>query len=302
MLTTRRLFSLGALGLFAFALPASAVVIDGTADGDYGSALSVQITETGFGDSDLGLPDFANGSELDQGFGTIRDGSLFLLLAGNLESNFNKLDPFIDSGPGGQNTLRGDNANVDFDGLNRMGDDGSGNGLTFDTGFESDYWFSCTGGNMPYQLFANFAETLTGGGGSGGYLGETTAQSDGTLSGGTNPNGIKVTIDNSNTGGVDGGCDASSGAGVTTGIEIEIPLAAIGNPTGCVRVSAFVNGSGHDFLSNQVLGPVPVGTCNLGEPRLVNFNQYPGDQHFTVCESTVAVEEQLWGQVKNLYR
>lgn len=260
------------------AAPAMATIaVDGTAEGTYGAALSVQTLQTQFGDNNLGVVDYANGSELDAAYATIKGGNLYLTLAGNLESNFNKLEIFIDSRAGaGQNQLRSDNPDVDFNGLNRMA------GLTFDTGFAPDYWLSVTGGGGPYQMYTNFAELLTGGGGSGGYLGQTGAVSDGTLGGGSNPFGILGTINNINTGGVSGGTGPSSGAGVTTGVEFCIPLAAIGDPTGPICISAFINGGGHDYLANQVLGPLPDGTGNLGEPSLVNFNDHAGDQYFCV--------------------
>jgi hypothetical protein len=113
--------------------------IDGTRDALYGSPIVVQNTQTGFGDSNLGQVDYANGSELDAAYAYVDMSSqtLYLFLAGNLESNFNKLEIFFDTVAGGQNRLRGDNSGVDFGGLNRMGDDGSGNGLTFDQGLRS---------------------------------------------------------------------------------------------------------------------------------------------------------------------
>ncbi|MBC7834928.1 MAG: hypothetical protein H7Y88_07485 [Phycisphaerales bacterium] len=156
-----------------------ASVMDGDLGSDpYGPPLFIQDTPTGFGDANLGTIDFANGSEMDGMYGYIASQGgqnfLYLVMTGNLESNFNKLEVFIDSAPGGQNTLRGDNPNVDFNGLNRMGDDGSGNGLTFDAGFEADYYLTFTGGNSggSYATFANFAELLTAGGGSGSFIGQ----------------------------------------------------------------------------------------------------------------------------------
>lgn len=276
------LLALAALSVVALAQP----TIDGTRDALYGSALVVQNTQTGFGDSNLGQVDFANGSELDAAYAYVDTSTqiLYLFLAGNLESNFNKLEIFFDTVTGGQNRLRGDNANVDFNGLNRMGDDGSGNGLTFDADFEADYWIGITGGGNPYALYANWAELLTNGTGQGYYLGTTGAASNGVLSGGTNPSGIRVTINNSNTGGVEAGSGLASGNGstVTTGIELAIPFAAVGitgSPT--IKISAFINGAGHDFLSNQVLGGIG-GGGNLGEPRGVNFANIAGNQYFTV--------------------
>lgn len=276
----QHLVSLGALALSlalattVFAQPG----IDGWQDPDY-FVLAVQDTQTGFGDNNLGQVDYANGSELDVAYGVVRNGQLYLLLAGNLESNFNKLEIFFDTKSGGQNRLRGDNPNVDFNGLNRMGDDGSGNGLTFDADFEADYWIGVTGGGTPYQLYANYAELAPGG--LGEYLGSTSAGSNGVLQGGSNTYGIRVTIDNSNTGGVTAGNGLDNGTGVMSGVELAIPLSAIGNPTGPFKVSAFINGAGHDYLSNQVLGGIGGGD-NLGEPRLVNFANIPGEQYFVV--------------------
>ena len=257
----------------AFAQP----VIDGSWDPGY-QILAVQNTQTGFGDSNLGMVDYANGSELDVAYGMVHGGWLYLLLAGNLESNFNKLEIFFDTRPGGQNRLRGDNPDVDFNGLNRMGDDGSGNGLTFDPDFEADFWVGVTGGGSPYRLYANYAEL--GSPGLGLYLGNTGAASDGVLVDGSNPFGIRVTINNSNTGGVTGGTGAGNGADVMTGVELAIPFSALGSPTsGYIKVSAFINGTGHDYLSNQVLAGIG-GGGNLGEPRQVNFGNIPGSQYF----------------------
>lgn len=293
-----------ASGILALAAAPALAVTDGTLDGVYGPAIHTQTTQTQFGDATDGQPGFTNGSELDIAYGTIDGTTLRLFLGGNLQSNYNKLEIFIDCITGGQNRLRGDNPNVDFDGLNRMGDDGSGNGLIFDAGFEADFYITMTNGDAgggTHKIFANYAELLTGGGGNGYYLGEAVAQ-NGTLSGGTNPNGIELTLDNSNVAGVDGGCGASSGAGVTTGMELAIPLSALGNATGCFKVSAFVNGGGHDFLSNQVLGSLPPGTCNLGEPRVVDFRQHSGDQFFIVCDNPTNSERSSWGRVKVMYR
>ncbi len=280
--------TVGLMGVWAFG---QAPTIDGTADAEYGAALAVQNTSTQFGDANMGLVDFCNGSEADAGYAVIVDGVLYLHIAGNLESNYNHMDIFIDSVPGGQNKLRGDNPDVDFNNLNRMGDDGSGNGLTFDAGFEADFFMTVAGGDVgggTYGLFSNWAQILTDGGGEGRYLGQGGAVTDGALFGGNNPNGILVTIDNSNTAGVLGGNGLDDGSGVTTGIEIAIPFADLGNPTGDIKVCAFVNGLSHDFLANQVLGGIGGGD-NLGEPRNVNFGNIGGDQFFTVsgggCDS-----------------
>jgi hypothetical protein len=279
------------------------IQVDGRGEEEeYGSSRSTQNTQTGFGNSDLGLPDFANGSEIDEAFGVVNRDALFLTLAGNLESNFNKLELFIDSAPGGQNRLLEHNPDVDFGALQRMGDNGSGNGLTFDYGFEPDYYLTLSGGDVGgglYQLFVHWAELLTGGGGIGRYLGQTGAVSDGVLIGGDNPDLIRATIDNSNTAGVSGGFGRQSGRGVTTGVEMAIPLRAIGNPSGSVRICAFINGLGHEFLSNQFLGSLHPPCDNLGEPRVANLEQMVDDQFFEVSWEVAGIEAASAGGVPN---
>src|SRR6185503_16769438 len=66
--------------------------IDGHLDVDYGSARSVQTTATSFGDAPPGFhpPDSltrSQGSELDQGFGCVADGMLYLFIAGNIKTS-----------------------------------------------------------------------------------------------------------------------------------------------------------------------------------------------------------------------
>lgn len=267
------------LVICALAGVASAQVVDGSLDGSYGAPIVVQNVQTQFGSSNLGQTRFANGSELNAAYARVSGGSLFLMLTGNLESNFNKLDIFIDSKAGGQNQLRGDNPNVDFNGLNRMA------GLTFDSAFSPDYWLSSTGGDTGlgnYGYFVNYAELLTGGGGSGGYVGGSNG-SGVPLTGGSGL-GIVAAIDNSNIAGVGAGTAADSGltGSPATGMEFEIPLSLIGSPTGSFAVSVFINGGGHDFLSNQILGGANGGTGNIGEPSSANFNNLAGDQYFVV--------------------
>lgn len=271
--------------------------MDGTCDASYGSALAVQNTQTQFGDSNLGQIDFANGSELDALSARIVSGKLYLCIAGNLESNFNKLDIFFDSRPGGQNTLGLNNPDIDFNGINRMGgpveppDPTAGPGLTFDTGFDADFYLGMTHGGQfgrpSTSIFANFAELFVdvGNPGSGTFLGEGRAANytnQGLLdrnAGGQNPNGIRITLNNSNIAGVTGGDQPqpNGGAGVTTGIEICIPLSALEIEGDMLKVCVFVNGQGHDFASNQFLGGLN-GGGNLGEPRNIDLSTVAGDQ------------------------
>lgn len=274
------------------------IIIDGTADAKYGGPLSVQNTLTGFGDSNLGTTGWANGSELDSGYAflDVDGGFLYLVLAGNLESNFNKLEIFLDAGIGGQNQLRGDNPDVDFNGLNRMGNAGEAQpGLKFDAGFEASFYLTATCGNPDdlgvFALYAAAAQILPEGGGQGAYLG--TAGDGGVI---VSPLGIEVSINNSNTRGVTGANGGlGSGTGVTTGVEVAIPLGLIGYSGGPIKVCAFINGGGHDYLSNQFLGGTDGAqnlscgpdSCNYIDPRNVDLSTVPGTQYFVVGDLPV---------------
>ena len=272
----RHKLALAALAIAAISSSTFAVTVDGTLDGSYGSPLTVQSTPTGFGNSTIGSVQFANGSELDAGYATISAGRLYILCTGNLESNFNKLDIFIDSAAGGMGTLS-PLVPTDQGSFNRMAANGAAQGLTFDTAFTANRWISVTGGGANPDLFMDYAnlDTLVG-----NYAGQSTP-TNGTLSGGSGPV-LEATWNNSNTGGVDSASAPNNAATVSTGVEVSIALADIGYTGGNIRISAFINGSGQDFLSNQVLGGLPSGTANLGEPRNVDFRQYAGDQYFTL--------------------
>jgi hypothetical protein len=49
------------------------------------------------------------------------------------------------------------------------------------------------------------------------------------------------------------------------------------------------NNNDHGFLSNQSLAGLPVGTMNLGGPGSVNFNNFAGDQFFTIAITTPVI-------------
>ena len=80
-------------------------MIDGTAEtNEYGCVpLAAQAIGTTFGNSSMGQIDVADGSELDSAYGRIENGVLYLVLGGNLASDFTKLEIFFDTGaPGGR--------------------------------------------------------------------------------------------------------------------------------------------------------------------------------------------------------
>lgn len=262
---------------------ASTILLDGYREARYGAARAVQTTPTGFGNATNGNQSTAlNGSELDAAYTYVSGDSLYVFLAGNLENNGNQVELFFDSQAGGQNTLASTNPNVDGNGLNALA------GLTFDQGFTADYYLSLKGGQFAPNILTAYFASL-GAGGTGISPASTSLGGTGYLLNLPGGRTGRLALDNSNTGGVS---DTSVGVGVpdavVTGLELALPLSALGFPVGSVKVTAFVNGGSHAFLSNQVLGGLPSGTANLGIPGPVNFSTYAGNQYFTAPIPAVA--------------
>jgi hypothetical protein len=177
---------LGIQTLTVSAVATTAPTIDGVNDGAaaYGPALFVQDTATRFGDQDNSDPAFGLGAEINSIYASTDATNLYIHIAGNLSDDFgNQFHVYIDSVAGGQNQLRGDNADISFDRLNRMGNSEEGvttDGLIFETGFEADYVYAITagGGDLeadpidPTDLFVDFASLPTLGGGTGAFLGQ----------------------------------------------------------------------------------------------------------------------------------
>ena len=260
------------IGATAWAAP----VVDGGKDAAYGSALAVQTVETGFGD---------NLSELNAAYGIFDSGRLFLMVTGNIEDNFNKLEIFIDSKAGGQNV---------FD---SSGNDNAGamDGLQFDAAFTADYHVILRRGNeMGNDRFdVDFANL--GAQSASGYFdvmgGHTGSGTTGT---GVNASPIEVGYDNSNVLGVQGAApnaaDPSAALAVLTGVELSIELADLGYVGGPIRIMVGMNNQGHNFWSNQFLSGLPAPQGNLGGDGLgtftgegaIDLTSFEGDQFFTV--------------------
>jgi PEP-CTERM motif-containing protein len=362
----KHIASVLSVSLVAASAASAQIVVDGTADANYGAALSTQNTETQFGNSiDADPRTSAGGSELDQVFGVVDGGFLYLTFAGNLENNFNKLEIFIDSEAGaGMNVLDGANlpAAVDAfccggfgttDGaLQRM------SGMTFDAGFAADYYITASNGTEttgdPFAFppasgwisTVHYAELNSGTSGAnvrvGGVLdpfgdaldalgasrglplGTIIDQNNNLFDGlGTdialheffepvdtlgdptnslnhrdmdNTIGMLMAVNQSNVAGVNGSggpdfTNTGDPENVITGFEFAIPLAAIGNPTGDIKVTAFINGTGHDFAANQFSGVGVLG-ANLGSGdgtftgNLANLDlsTIAGDQFVTITQ------------------
>ncbi|MFG0260630.1 MAG: hypothetical protein ACF8LK_09800 [Phycisphaerales bacterium JB041] len=271
--------SASAIALIAAAgVAAAQPTIDGSISGDnYGNARSVQTVQTQFGD---------NLSELNAAYARIEGGKLYLTLTGNIEDNFNKIELFIDSAAGGENTFSG-----------TPGNDGSGNmtGLTFDAGFEADYHLIFRRGfdGSTDRFDVDYAVLGTGNFSSYGDVFGGTKEGAGTTGTGANSQPIGVGYDNSNVAGVMGGTDAAdqnAALAVETGLEISIDLADLGAPAGAFKVLAFINNGDHNYASNQFLGGLQPPQGNLGGDGFggftggmnFNLNDFAGNQYFIV--------------------
>jgi hypothetical protein len=192
--------------------------------------------------------------------------------------------------------------------------------MTFDSGFAPDYVMWVTRGfnsnTNEFEVFANFSELNTNGGGFGAFLGRLASPApnqtvSGTFGGSNGAPLVEFGYNDSNTAGVVGDvggvpgtpADQTAAAAVTTGTELSIDLPQIG-ATDDFRMMIGVNGSNHDFWSNQFLpGLTPVddpprqgnlggdGLGNFVEPGgagtggtvgMVNFNTIVGDQFLTI--------------------
>lgn len=150
--------ALSALGTSVMGQP----IIDGSLDSSfYGSALAIQDTRTGFGNANNPDPIIAGGgSELNAVFARVSGDRLYVMVTGNLEDNFNKLNVFIDSGTSaGVNSIDGAALPAALDGFCCGGlPGGRGNnptgagalsrmtGLAFDTEFTADRLLIITNG------------------------------------------------------------------------------------------------------------------------------------------------------------
>lgn len=264
--------------------PASATTLlcNGYREDLYGAAISVQAIQTQFGD---------NFSELNAAYAGVQNGQLFLMLTGNLEGNFNKLNLFLDTNASGTTNV-----------LNAAGNDGSDtmDGLTFDTGFTPDYHvivrrglggagnqFDLDISNLATGDFASFTDVFAG---SQEGFANTGTPNNGSLT----PNPIGVGYFNLNTAGVTGGtgaADQTAAQAVRAGFEVCLDLSDIGSPSGTdIKALAFVTNDNLGFTSNQFLAPLPLdldgvgfGTSNLGNTNEIDLSNIAGDQCFTIA-------------------
>ncbi|HTV49327.1 MAG TPA: hypothetical protein VMG59_12885 [Phycisphaerae bacterium] len=264
-------FTAGAISSSA-TISSAAITVDGTYSSDFGGALASQTINTGFGNSSYSAANTnpagkdANGSELDAAYGVIENGNLYLLFTGNFENNGNHLNIFIADGRTGQSTLSVDNSQV----LGAM------NGSQFSPNFGHGATYVLDVNEYQGTVYTNDYDLIAN---TNSYLGAFSVYSH-------KPNtvgSLAEALNNSNVSqmGTSGAAANQSYVNaVQTGFEVAIPLSALGNPTGSIEVLADINSTQDNYLSNQFLAGLPVGSSNIAVAKF-NFSSTPG-MFFTI--------------------
>lgn len=256
------------------------IIMDGTRDALYGDAVATQTVNTAWGD---------NADELDAAYAYVQKNRLFLMIAGNLNVNWNKYEIFIDATDAVTSNVLDAPSN---DGADFM------DGMTFDAGFSPDYYLNVRRGNG-YLFNLDMAQLGTSNVSEHNNVFYNSMEGfANTGTGNANALPIGIAYDNSNTNGLVWGTNAVNVAdvlAVTNGLELSIALSDIGNP-GLVRIAVILNGANHDWISNQILGGLMPDQGALGRDGLggdgggaltndlsaIDFNNFAGDQFFTV--------------------
>ncbi|HMD55071.1 MAG TPA: hypothetical protein VKJ65_11030, partial [Phycisphaerae bacterium] len=230
-----------------------------------------------------GSKEDADGSELDAAYGVIENGYLYLLFTGDMQNNGNRLNIFIADGRTGQLILDAGNNSA----LSAM--NGSKFSPNFGNGATYALEVNINNGDNCYMNDYNLSAGPNVNAFAGSFLVNATAN----LSPNTVTGGFIEAFNNSHvsTMGTPGtAASQTNAAAVQTGFEITIPLAALGNPTGPIHVLADINGgkSGDEYLSNQFLPGLPVGTGNLAKPTF-DFSTTPG-MFFTVPPQSTTLQ------------
>ena len=232
------------------------IVVDGSLDAGYGSAITTQTINTGYGDNSTDSSGLSTGgSELDAGYGVIQNNTLYVFLSGNFQNNGNHVDVFIaDAASAGQSTLN----------ISNGWTAAAMNTSTFTSGFTPSLLLDgnvSNGNNFYVDQYV-----LGASGSSNTYLGNLTINGSGVAQG--TMGGIAFGLNNTNTAGVNGSsgtaANATAADAVSTGLEIGIPLSALGNPSGNIEVYAGIFGGNDAYQSNQFLPGEAVGTGDSG--------------------------------------
>jgi hypothetical protein len=212
-------------GLLAIAALAHAQVDGRNIPSKYGAPLASQTNYTGFGDRVD--PNQTEGSELNQLFVKCVNGVLYLAVTGNLEGrpNSNSIHFYIDTGrnPNNTFTLTTGCINCSVQGMS---------GVVFD--HKPDYVLSVShfdDGQGNDNIYLDLHDVVNN---QSTYLGAVAVGAgEGTVA-----QGVKAGFDNSNLQGVTRDLNnIGNPATATTGLEVAIPLSALGNPQARLRFS-----------------------------------------------------------------
>lgn len=236
----------------------------------YGSPLTVQTINTGFGASTgAGGGDDLNGSELDAAYGSVNGGNLYLFLAGDVQGGTSPNSIQIFFGGGGA-TVGQTSLSTSISPLSNM------NGSTFGSGFNATLGLSLNDYNG--TLYTDAANYQSGGGGYVGSVGLSGGIGSGAPAGGSySLSGFQEALNNTLVSTMNGGAPGTSysgGAAVSTGLELEIPLADLGVIDGNIDVVADINNGSLNYLSNQLLPGLAVGAGNLGTSSFNNASYF----------------------------
>jgi hypothetical protein len=156
-------------------------------------------------------------------------------------------------------------------------------GLVFDAGFTADYHLIARRGNAGSgnRFDLDFANLVAQSATAYGDVFAGFDQGVGTTGTGVNAVPITLAYNGSNTGGV---------TGAAPGAANQDDLADLGYTAGSIKVLVGINGSSHNFWSNQFLGGLPAPQGNLGGDEAggftgegaIDLTHFAGDQYFTV--------------------
>lgn len=263
----RRLLPAFVLSLAVAPVAQAAITIDGSLDLDYGVHKAVQTNNTGFGNSTIGDGTSAGGSELNAAYAVVEGGFLNLMITGNLQrgGNYDHINIFIDDGRAGQGTINVANSGAQMHNMN---------GSRFSSDFQATYAIDVNGDSTTYVSTYDMTQTLAPANPIGSF--PNNGAGSFTLA------GHHFSFNNTNAAGVAGGAPSDAveadALAVQTGLEIAIPLSALGSPTsGQIKILADINGGGNNFLSNQFLPGLPLpAQGNLGNNGDFDFSSGTG--------------------------
>jgi glycosidase len=227
--------------------------------------------------------------ELDQMFVRFDPEGLALGISGNLVEGGHGLAVFFDAAPGGQATLQTSSFPQPPSGLQQL------TGMAMDAGFEPErvLYVNNSGG----QTYVDFFTLASVGGGSKRYIGAAPIGGVGPLSGGDNPNGMRVNYSPWNRGGIAYGVPGGAET-ATDGFRILVPwadlgLAGAGPPLGLMAMLVVSDG----YVFNQFLPGLQGRDTPLGYAPF-DLGAVPGAQFATLSSTTDVVTSLVYARAE----